>query len=156
MRPETTGDTENGRSIRVIRKVLPRNSNLAIAQAAASPKTRFERHDDRRDEEGELDRRERVGLGERVEIGGDAPAQRLDEDGCERQPAGTGSEDERDADQRHAPSGDSVVTSRRRGASWRAWRQTWPSSSGSSLEQLMASNEKEIASIMVAIAVAAA
>src|SRR5690606_40450443 len=38
-RPATTGETENGRSIRVIRKALPRKSNLAIAQAAAMPKT---------------------------------------------------------------------------------------------------------------------
>ena len=34
-----TGDTEKGRSISVIRKALPLNSNLAIAQAAATPKT---------------------------------------------------------------------------------------------------------------------
>ena len=38
-RPATTGDTENGRSISVIRNALPRKSNLAIAQAAAMPKT---------------------------------------------------------------------------------------------------------------------
>ena len=36
-----TGETENGRSISVIRSCLPRKSNLAIAQAAATPKTRF-------------------------------------------------------------------------------------------------------------------
>ena len=40
-RPEITGLTENGRSISVIRKVLPRKSNLAIAQAAITPKTRL-------------------------------------------------------------------------------------------------------------------
>ena len=33
-----TGDTENGRSISVIRNCLPRKSNFAIAQAAATPK----------------------------------------------------------------------------------------------------------------------
>src|SRR5690242_18119750 len=38
MRPAITGDTENGRSINVISTVLPRNSYLAIAQAAATPK----------------------------------------------------------------------------------------------------------------------
>ena len=38
-RPATTGETENGRSMSVIRKALPRKSNLAIAQAAAMPKT---------------------------------------------------------------------------------------------------------------------
>ena len=36
-----TGETENGRSISVIRKALPLNSNLAIAQAAATPNTRL-------------------------------------------------------------------------------------------------------------------
>ena len=39
--PATTGETENGRSINVIRKALPRKSNLAMAQAAAMPKTAF-------------------------------------------------------------------------------------------------------------------
>ena len=37
--PEITGETASGRSMSVIRKLLPRNSNLAIAQAAASPNT---------------------------------------------------------------------------------------------------------------------
>ena len=40
-RPATTGDTENGRSIRVIRKALPRKSNLVMNQAAATPNTAF-------------------------------------------------------------------------------------------------------------------
>src|ERR1700704_1782888 len=40
-RPEITGLTENGRSISEIRKVLPRKSNLAIAQAATTPNTRL-------------------------------------------------------------------------------------------------------------------
>src|SRR6185437_15881277 len=39
--PEITGDTENGRSIRVVKDALPLNSNLATAQAAATPKTRL-------------------------------------------------------------------------------------------------------------------
>ena len=37
-RPEITGDTENGRSTRVTRKLLPRKSNLAMAHDAARPK----------------------------------------------------------------------------------------------------------------------
>ena len=41
IRPEITGETANGRSISVISRLLPRNSNLAIAQAAARPKTRL-------------------------------------------------------------------------------------------------------------------
>src|SRR6202048_2951308 len=40
-RPEITGLTENGKSISEIRKVLPRKSNLAIAQAATTPNTRL-------------------------------------------------------------------------------------------------------------------
>ena len=39
--PEMTGLTENGRSISVIRKVLPVKSNLAMAQAAITPNTRL-------------------------------------------------------------------------------------------------------------------
>src|SRR5690606_22125221 len=38
-RPATTGERENGRSIRVMSSCLPRKSNLAIAQAAATPNT---------------------------------------------------------------------------------------------------------------------
>ena len=34
-----TGETENGRSISVISRFLPANWNLAIAQAAARPKS---------------------------------------------------------------------------------------------------------------------
>ena len=41
IRPAITGDTENGRSISVISTLLPRKSNLAIAQAAATPNTRL-------------------------------------------------------------------------------------------------------------------
>src|SRR4051794_8995527 len=36
-----TGETEKGRSIKVVRNALPLNSNLAIAQAAQTPKTRL-------------------------------------------------------------------------------------------------------------------
>ena len=36
-----TGETEKGRSIRVSSRLLPRNSNFAIAQAAQMPKTVF-------------------------------------------------------------------------------------------------------------------
>src|SRR4051794_19811126 len=41
MRPETTGDTEKGRSISVVSTLLPRKSNLAMAHAAATPKNKF-------------------------------------------------------------------------------------------------------------------
>jgi hypothetical protein len=39
--PETTGDTENGRSMSVVKKALPGNSYFATHQAAAMPKTRL-------------------------------------------------------------------------------------------------------------------
>ena len=39
--PEMTGEMAIGRSIRVMRRLLPRKSNLAIAQAAARPKAVF-------------------------------------------------------------------------------------------------------------------
>src|SRR5690242_10917838 len=41
MSPDTTGDTASGRSISVMRMLLPRNSNLAIHQAAVMPKIVF-------------------------------------------------------------------------------------------------------------------
>src|SRR5436190_5237537 len=39
MSPDTTGDTASGRSMNVMRMLLPRNSNLAIHQAAVMPNT---------------------------------------------------------------------------------------------------------------------
>ncbi len=39
--PEITGDTENGRSIKVVNRLLPLNSKRVIAQAAATPNTVF-------------------------------------------------------------------------------------------------------------------
>src|SRR4029079_1640725 len=41
MRPETTGDTENGKSIKVTRTFFPGKRHLATHQAAATPKTTF-------------------------------------------------------------------------------------------------------------------
>ena len=41
LRPATTGDTENGKSISVSSTVRPGNRNRAMAQAAATPKTTF-------------------------------------------------------------------------------------------------------------------
>ena len=40
-KPDTTGETAKGKSIRVVKTVFPGNSNLAIAQAAATPKVKF-------------------------------------------------------------------------------------------------------------------
>ena len=39
--PDTTGETEKGRSTRVMSRLLPRKSNLAIAHAAHIPNTRL-------------------------------------------------------------------------------------------------------------------
>ena len=39
--PEMTGETANGKSIRVVSRFLPRNSKRVIAHDAASPKTRL-------------------------------------------------------------------------------------------------------------------
>lgn len=36
-----TGDTAKGKSISVIKRLLPRNLNFEMAQAAQTPKTRF-------------------------------------------------------------------------------------------------------------------
>ena len=41
IRPETTGETAKGRSIAVVSSDFPRKSNLAMAQAAATPNTAF-------------------------------------------------------------------------------------------------------------------
>jgi hypothetical protein len=39
--PEITGDTAKGRSMRVMSRCFPGNSNLAMHHAAATPKIRF-------------------------------------------------------------------------------------------------------------------
>ena len=67
-RPETTGDTENGRSISVISRLLPRKSNLAIAQAAARPKTGLSGTAIAATSSVSRIAATRVGLGERREI----------------------------------------------------------------------------------------
>ncbi len=41
IRPAMTGEIANGMSISVINRLLPRNSNLAMAQAAAMPNSVF-------------------------------------------------------------------------------------------------------------------
>ena len=46
--PEITGETPKGRSMSVMSAFLPGNSNFAMAQAAATPKTQVQRHRHRR------------------------------------------------------------------------------------------------------------
>ena len=74
-----TGDTANGRSMSVIKVLLPRNWNLAIAQAAATPNTRLRGTRSRRHQQGELDRRPRHGIGDGGEVCADAFGEGLDE-----------------------------------------------------------------------------
>ena len=62
--PATTGDTENGRSISVISRFLPRKSNLAMDQAAATPKTVFS-GTQMAAVSSQLDRRDRVRFADR-------------------------------------------------------------------------------------------
>ena len=90
-----TGDTENGRSISVIRNALPRNSYLAIAQAAATPNTRLAGTAIAATISVKLDRGDRVRIGERGEIGADAAAQRLGKDDDEREQQKQAEEDQR-------------------------------------------------------------
>jgi hypothetical protein len=56
--PRSRGCTENGRSISVSSRFLPRKSNLAMHQAAAMPNTRFKRHRDAGGDQSQLDCRE--------------------------------------------------------------------------------------------------
>ena len=61
-RPAITGETENGKSISVIRICLPRKSNFAIAHAAAMPNNVFNGHHDRGRQQRESDRGKHVRL----------------------------------------------------------------------------------------------
>jgi hypothetical protein len=67
-----TGLTENGRSISVIRKVLPRNSNFRDRPGRDHAEHEVEGDRDRRHQQRQPDRRQRLRLGERGEIGADA------------------------------------------------------------------------------------
>ena len=63
-----TGETEKGRSIKVISKLLPGNSNLAMAQAAAMPKIKIQRHRNARGDQSQLDGASGIRLADRLEI----------------------------------------------------------------------------------------
>ena len=100
--PETTGETENGRSISVMRNALPRNSYLATHQAAATPKTRLSGTAMAATISVSRIAGLRSRIGERLEIGLDALAEGLDEDEDQRQHQDQQHEDDGDADQRPA------------------------------------------------------
>ena len=101
--PEITGEIASGRSMSVMRMLLPRNSNLAMAQAAASPNTVLIGTTTaavmsvRRIGGG------RVRVGEAVQVGGDPPGERHGEHRGERgeQQRGEEGEGDRDAQPAH-------------------------------------------------------
>ena len=67
--PEITGDTASGRSISVIRKLLPRNSNLAMAPGGGDAEDRVQRHDDRGGDQRQADGGARVRIREAGRVG---------------------------------------------------------------------------------------
>ncbi len=105
-RPATTGETENGRSISVIRNALPRKSNLVMNQAAAMPKAAFSGTEMAAMSQGQPDRRPGVAVAEALDGSQQRRrASRLGKDGDQggedqdRQ-ADDGKADQRPADQR--------------------------------------------------------
>ena len=62
--PTTTGETENGRSISVIRKALALEVELGDRPGGGDAEDEVERHGDGRDEQRQPDRGERVGIAE--------------------------------------------------------------------------------------------
>ena len=71
--PEITGETANGRSIRVISRFLPGNSNLEMHHAAATPNTRFIGTAMAATSSVSLRRAQRVGLADGLPVGRRAP-----------------------------------------------------------------------------------
>ena len=61
--PAITGDTANGRSIRVISRFLPGKLELGDRPGRGQAEDQVERHGDRRDQQRQPDRAEGVGLG---------------------------------------------------------------------------------------------
>ncbi len=80
-----TGETEKGRSISVVRKALPLNSNLAIAQAAEMPKTRLSGTEIAATSSVRRIAERVSGSASASRVGADALGQRLVEDDDQRQ-----------------------------------------------------------------------
>ena len=120
--PEITGDTANGRSISVVSRFLPGKSNFAIAQPAQTPNTQIGRHGDRRGQQRQPQRGQRVRLANRVDDTRPTPlAKRLDEHRDERQHQEQRQEQQGDGRQQpRGPSGGSVRCRRRSGCACRA------------------------------------
>ena len=132
--------------MKVISSALPGKSNLVIDQAAASAEDDVERHADRRDQQGQADRGERVGLDDRVAIGGDALAERFGEDRDEREQQDDAEEGQADRDQ--GPFGETPFAGGAAHASSPCRRaQAWS-------RLIRSSSRNEMMSMTVAIAVA--
>ncbi len=84
-RPETTGETEKGSSIKVTSSGLAAKIILGDRPGRGDPEDRVERNRDGRDHQGQLDRRARVGLGHRREPGLPALLERLGQHRAQRQ-----------------------------------------------------------------------
>ena len=95
-----TGETENGRSMNVIRSCLPRKVELGDGPGGRDAEHEIERHGDGGGEQCQPNGRQCIGLDEGCEIGFPALAQRLDEDGDQRQQQEEGEEGQRDRDDR--------------------------------------------------------
>ena len=67
--PEMTGETANGRSIRVISRFLPGKLELGDAPGRGHAEDQVERNGDGRDQQRELGRAQGVGLADGGQIG---------------------------------------------------------------------------------------
>ena len=113
MRPEITGDTENGRSISVISTLLPRKCELGDGPRGRDAEHEVERHGDRRGEQREPDRRRASGSRDRCEVDAEALAQRLDEHERQRHEQEQREEGQRDADEQQRTNGGSPAAGAR-------------------------------------------
>ena len=108
--PEITGDTANGRSISVVSSCLPRKVELARSPSRADAEHQVRRHGDRRGEQRQRQRRQRVGLAGSPSGRRPSPCRkRLGEHGDERQHEKQQQEPERDG--RQQPSGPAAARS---------------------------------------------
>ena len=102
MRPETTGDTENGRSISVVSDALAAKLELRDAPGGGDTESGVHRNRDRRDEQGQPDRSLDVRIGKRREVAGEPMRERLGEDDRERHEEKQAEEGQRRNDQQRA------------------------------------------------------
>jgi hypothetical protein len=101
--PETTGETENGRSIS--EEAFSLELELRHRPGGGEAEDDVERHRDRRDDQRQLQGGEGVLVAECLEIGAETAAKRLHEDREQRQHQEEAEEADRDQDQHHAGDG---------------------------------------------------